>query len=271
METTVQLITPEVASEMLQWNTNNRDIRPKHVERLAEEMKAGRWGLTHQGLAFNCDGTLIDGQHRLLAIVKSGVAQHMMVTRGVPKDSFLISDTLMAQRNAKDAVKVSGMDATTIHATTAKCIAECGPDRTLGRSMISKAVLLDFMKKHFEAIDFSYRHLCQRGTKKGICQAAVSATVARAWYTANRDRLIHFCDVIWTGMPSSADDIAAITLRNHLIENSDKDRGATGRQRVYGKAERGLEAFLNRENWVKCVGVKRELFPIPGEVSSNEG
>ena len=265
MKAEVMFITPELASEMLQRNTNNRDIRTNHVNRIADEMRAGRWSLTHQGIAFNCDGTLIDGQHRLMAIVKSGVPQNMLVVNGASKKSFSDIDTLTAPRSAKDAVKVAGINATSVHATTAKCIAVCGSDARLARSMVSKAVLLDFMQKHFDAIDFAYKHLCSRGTKRGICQASVLAAVARAYYTANRERLIQFCDVLWSGMPSGQDDVAAITLRNHLIENSDKDRGQTGRKRMYCKVERAIQAFLERENWIRCTSVGRELFPIPGE------
>ena len=38
---------------------------------IARDMKAGHWRLTHQGIAFDPAGVLIDGQHRLWAIVES--------------------------------------------------------------------------------------------------------------------------------------------------------------------------------------------------------
>ncbi len=43
-------------------------------------MREGHWDTTHQGIAIASDGTLVDGQHRLLAIVESGVTVRMNVT-----------------------------------------------------------------------------------------------------------------------------------------------------------------------------------------------
>jgi len=62
----------------------NRPLSASTVARYAAEMQHGHWMLTHQGIAFDDAGHLIDGQHRLHAIVKSGVGVDMAVTRDVP-------------------------------------------------------------------------------------------------------------------------------------------------------------------------------------------
>ena len=81
---TVELITPEKAHEYLQFNpANNRSISQGAVHAYACEMRAGHWVLTHQGIAFSEAGGLIDGQHRLHAIIKAGVSVRMMTTRNV--------------------------------------------------------------------------------------------------------------------------------------------------------------------------------------------
>jgi hypothetical protein len=53
------------------------------VDAYARDMLNGVWVPTHQGLAFNDRDELIDGQHRLQAIVKSGCTVRMMVTFGL--------------------------------------------------------------------------------------------------------------------------------------------------------------------------------------------
>ena len=58
-------VTPSQAANWLEGNTHNRPVTQAHVERLAAEMSAGRWRLTHQGIAFSTRGVLLDGQHRL--------------------------------------------------------------------------------------------------------------------------------------------------------------------------------------------------------------
>jgi len=88
MRFTTQTVTPELAREWLEANTGNRVIRPRHVIRLADAMKRGMWKTTHQGIAFDVNGRLVDGQHRLMAISQSGVSVEMAVSFDVPADTF---------------------------------------------------------------------------------------------------------------------------------------------------------------------------------------
>lgn len=64
-----------------------RSINKHLVESYASDMARGRWGLSHQGLAFDEEGRLIDGQHRLWAVIKAGIPIKMMVTTGLPKST----------------------------------------------------------------------------------------------------------------------------------------------------------------------------------------
>lgn len=74
------LITPALAEQFLKANVVNRKhIRKTWVEALAKEMQQGTFTMTHQGIAFNTDGKLLDGQHRLSAVVKSGCSVMMDV------------------------------------------------------------------------------------------------------------------------------------------------------------------------------------------------
>lgn len=91
-QTRIQIITPEMAAMMLETNTNNRPTRLKHVWNLASDMRSGAWQLTHQGIAFDSTGRLIDGQHRLRAVIEAGVSVQMSVTRGCSPQSFAILD-----------------------------------------------------------------------------------------------------------------------------------------------------------------------------------
>ncbi|MGV3756992.1 MAG: hypothetical protein ACO1QS_16545 [Verrucomicrobiota bacterium] len=77
-------ITPKMALNWLNNNLGNRALKWDVVEAYARDMRNGVWVATHQGIAFNADDDLIDGQHRLKAIVESGVTVKMMVTFGLP-------------------------------------------------------------------------------------------------------------------------------------------------------------------------------------------
>lgn len=76
-------VTPEMAKKWLATNTKgNRPTSSRVVGCYARDMAAGRWQLTHQGIAFNKTGELVDGQHRLAAIVEADVPVEMVVSTG---------------------------------------------------------------------------------------------------------------------------------------------------------------------------------------------
>ena len=104
MKTVIETITPFIAKIYLKANTDNRPLRPSHVKTLAYDMKNGHWQVTHQGIAFDDTGRLIDGQHRLHAIVEAGVPVEMSVTRGCSASAFSILDR-GANRSASDILR----------------------------------------------------------------------------------------------------------------------------------------------------------------------
>ncbi len=93
MENKVMVVTPASAKEWLEHtNGKNRLLSKQYVSYLAQEMEAGNWRLTHQGIAFDSQGNLVDGQHRLAAIVKANKSVEMLVTTGLPDGRFPIID-----------------------------------------------------------------------------------------------------------------------------------------------------------------------------------
>jgi len=76
----VRAVTPAMAREMLARNAGNRKLSQTKVSMYARIMREGSWRLTHQGIAITEDGGLIDGQHRLAAIVMYGKPVRLLVT-----------------------------------------------------------------------------------------------------------------------------------------------------------------------------------------------
>ncbi len=71
MKTQIKKISPKIAQGFLDANTDNRKVSHLHVSQLAAEMTKGRW--IENGVSIIFDETqqrLIDGQHRLYAIIK---------------------------------------------------------------------------------------------------------------------------------------------------------------------------------------------------------
>ena len=110
MRCKVMTITPEIAEALLAKNTTNRPLDKKKVQAWLKEMQANRWKLTHQGVAFASDGTLVDGQHRLHAIIENGTTVEMLVFLDCDKDSFDVLD-VGKQRSHNDILRLGGVRA----------------------------------------------------------------------------------------------------------------------------------------------------------------
>lgn len=93
MKATVETITPKTAKEYLKFNVSNRPLHTKTVEFYAEQMRKGQWKLNGEGICFAEGGALLNGQHRLQAVVRAGVPVQMLVIRGADNDSFVTYDS----------------------------------------------------------------------------------------------------------------------------------------------------------------------------------
>lgn len=107
MRTKTQTITPAKAAQLLEANTSNRPLSRSVVRSFAEAMQRGEWKTTHQGIALDSNGVLIDGQHRLAAIVEADVPVKLTVFTEVSPDSFDVLDT-GKKRNAADVLAIEG-------------------------------------------------------------------------------------------------------------------------------------------------------------------
>jgi hypothetical protein len=100
MRYTVEEMTPVKAKRFLKRNTANyRKMKPRIVSRYADAMRKGEWRFTHQSIAVSVKGILLDGQHRLQAIVDSGVTILMVVCWNAPDGSRYESDTGVVRTN----------------------------------------------------------------------------------------------------------------------------------------------------------------------------
>lgn len=78
------VITPEMAADWLTANTSNRSVRSYLVERLAGAIRRGEWVVNGDPIRFDDEGALIDGQHRLWAILEAEMPVESYVISGLP-------------------------------------------------------------------------------------------------------------------------------------------------------------------------------------------
>lgn len=95
-------VSPETATRWLEKNTHNRDVQQSKVEEFAETMKRGEWKLSTEAIAFchpwsdsagnRHEETLINGQHRLWAVIMANKPVWFTVWWGCEPEEFGVID-----------------------------------------------------------------------------------------------------------------------------------------------------------------------------------
>ncbi|NIN63676.1 MAG: ParB N-terminal domain-containing protein, partial [Anaerolineae bacterium] len=108
IRTFVQTITESWAIRKLEeakTEVQNRNVSDKHVDFLVREIKEGRWVENGVPIILDEDGFLVDGQHRLWAIIKSGQPVRALIVQGVDRDDALPTiDLNRRSRNFADVL-----------------------------------------------------------------------------------------------------------------------------------------------------------------------
>lgn len=144
----MKAITPALAELMLARNLgNNRAVRRSKVERFVRTLKDGRWQTTHQGLLFDKTGALIDGQHRLSAIIDSGISAVMWVFFGAEPNAFALIDS-GTPRTQHDILRIDGHINTVLLAAAANLLRriEQGSPRS-GTHVLDNDEVTEFVAK----------------------------------------------------------------------------------------------------------------------------
>ena len=101
-------ITPELARVWLGRNTDNRKLRKHRANVLAQEMSDGNWAANGESISFDTAGALVDGQHRLQAIINSGVISPLTpIIMGIEPGVRSTVDTGL-KRSAADVLSMRG-------------------------------------------------------------------------------------------------------------------------------------------------------------------
>ncbi|MGH8220331.1 MAG: hypothetical protein ACREUT_17480 [Steroidobacteraceae bacterium] len=109
LSVSVELITPQLAHELLEASQSlrNREIKGDHVHALAAAMRESRFHTNGESIVIDEEGRVLDGQHRLLAIIEAQVTVELIVVRGVPPSVIDSIDTGRG-RSAADVIHMAG-------------------------------------------------------------------------------------------------------------------------------------------------------------------
>jgi hypothetical protein len=152
-------ITPRIAEDWLSKNTHNRNVRPAMVDAYARDMEAGKWTLNGEAIKFAKGGVLLDGQHRLHAVIKSNTTIKALVVRGVDPD---VQDTMDtgAVRKYGDQLRLSGhRNASTLASVARRVVLwESGQRTNTGKIKATHSEMAEALERYpgiAESADFA--------------------------------------------------------------------------------------------------------------------
>lgn len=219
MKITQETITPEMAQEYLKFNTENyRSINKFRVMSYASDMKNGKWQLNGEAIKFDETGKLIDGQHRLQAIVSAGVPAEMLVIREVPEGTNLYD--IGSNRSMGQIAKARGVVSSSY--TQVMAVANWMVSNSNHHGGVGKAVVMQYAEEHAEDIERAVRYV-SIGTKNPVCR---KSAVAAAVYCMIRggmpqSEIGDFFRIANSGLPSGHyDPSPALIFRNMTQVNN---------------------------------------------------
>ena len=250
-------VTPELAKEWIKNNSFNRPLKPRLVDKYVRQILEGNWQRTHQGVAFDGNGILIDGQHRLHAIIKTGQSIPMLV---------FLNETQLAHesidngktRSLLDVIRLELRDNTlkSKHISTLKAM--WAGRFCKNQDDLTAVEIGNMLRRYGNAVRFAV----DMSEIPGVNDAVVMGVLARAYLTVPAERLLEFCRIL-RGYDSDHPTSKLIQdFRVWLITL--RDRQEATRRDVYKRTQSVLDAFLKSENTCDMFRDQKELFPIHG-------
>lgn len=258
-----ETITPDDARRYLEQNTHNRTLRLRIVKAYATDMVEGNWRYTGETIKFSDTGVLLDGQHRLAAVVEAGREVDMLVVRNLPQETQESIDGGV-RRTFGDILKLRGEKNYVALAATCRAIAswELGGPGVVKSMQFTTAQLLAVLERNPWLRDATTR----------IGQIADSGLPVRVgglvyWLFVQIDKgdTEYFFDRLCSDQNHRAGD--PIYELRKAIQNSRDVRGERSARyllaitiKCWNKYRRGEEVWNVR---FRTGGAAPEAFPIP--------
>jgi hypothetical protein len=146
------------AEKLLGHNISNRRIKRRVVLSFADDMTNGRWKQAGAPLIQADDGTLLDGQHRLLAVIESGCTIEFLLVTGVERDAQPVIDT-GTRRSLGDVLVMRGEPNAMAVAAITRIAEVWDPVKGLPAAfkMASTGAQLEFLNEHPELHEIAHR------------------------------------------------------------------------------------------------------------------
>ena len=213
------LVTPELALEFLKHNTNNRKMSNVKLKQYMQAMLANKWRLNGDTIKIAKSKRLLDGQHRLLAIVETNIPQPMNVVYDLDEDVIQTIDC-GANRRANHILDFNGESNTIGLAASLNALKRLTSKNWSVRDGYTNDEIMQALEQHPTIRD------CYAKARKWQTFGALQGTWQAALYYLfqKKDPLQadQFFERLSSGVDLKATDPVWV-LRKKLIENKTSD------------------------------------------------
>ncbi len=175
----IMTITPAIAEKWLEKNPNNRTMNKQRVNRLVNAIKKNEWQCNGEAIVIGSDHTLINGQHRLAAVMVGKKPITTWVIRGVPPKAMMTID-LGAVRSLGNHLQMSGIKGAVFALASAVVICREFSTSTYvhNKDKTSPQEMLDFIdnNKHILKAAEIYTHADKKEFRELLAQSISIAT-----------------------------------------------------------------------------------------------
>jgi len=269
MFSSYEQISPEKAAAMVELMPPNRRINKTKVKYYALLMRNRQWDENHpQGLVFNQNVRLIDGQHRLQAVIESGVTVQFYCTYNALDKCVLNLDNGLS-RTVDQTGQIMGLGTDKLAIAIARALFI-----RIGQSVVTRNIEGALLLKMFQAHEDSITFAKVRFSNQFIAYAPIRAIIARAHYQALNNpesvaygrisSLTKFIEVLDTGFAESLLDSPIIALRNAYLSSKTKSGSSEKVKLIFaGKTITALQKYLKLEPSKLIKESKTQPFTIP--------
>jgi hypothetical protein len=246
MKETRKLVTPGMALKWLRGNTINRKIRPSWVAEIAEDIVNGRWIENPAPIIFRPDGSILDGQHRLLAIVKANTPVYLTIVTDIknPDDLLCVIDKVKRRSTADNMKLVNSRSISSSECAVARSVLKYG---TRSKN-IDDADINVLFTSYAEELDMASAAVCHRFSRPTL--STVVAVAVRALINGQaKPVVVSFLQAARTNSPDPVPggyDHNIPLLLNNWIMGLASVGGPEPSNMITGTTERMLEKYLKK-------------------------
>jgi hypothetical protein len=204
-------------------------MNERTVAQYARQMKDGSWQMNGESIKLDENNELIDGQHRLAAVVQYGQPVEMMVTFGIPSGAIKTIDT-GKPRSVADHLKIHGFDGDLLVAAAVRVIKDFQDgvysERKERMTPTETILFCDKNKGLFHSMD-------RITTTTGVfLPKSVAVGLHFVFSQYNPNRAEEFFAQLASGANLGAKN-PVLTLRNRLIAMQSEGKRGSGTRRMY--------------------------------------